>query len=122
MEESVLAPYLPVAILLVFGALLSAVMVFITTLLGPRNPSAIKASPFEAGSDPIGSARERFSVKFYLVAVLFIVFDVEAVFIYPWAVILQEVGWGPMIAMSVFIAILAIGLLYEWKKGALDWT
>jgi NADH-quinone oxidoreductase subunit A len=115
-------PYLPVALMLVVGMGLAVAIIGVTRLLGPRNPSAIKSAPFESGSDPVGSARERFSVKFYMVALLFIIFDVEAVFIYPWAILLQELGWGALITMTLFMATLVVGLIYVWKKGALEWT
>lgn len=117
-----LLPYLPVFILLIVGIGLSLAMVAVTRIMGPRYTTAIKRSPFESGSNPIGTARERFSVKFYMVAILFIVFDVEAVFIYPWAVLLQELGWAAMISMLIFMATLVVGLIYVWKKGALSWV
>jgi NADH-quinone oxidoreductase subunit A len=96
-------------------------LVGLATLLGPRRPSAIKSAPFECGSEPVGSARERFGVKFYLIALLFIVFDVEAVFVYPWAVLLKELGWAGYVEMAMFAFTLVVGLAYVWKKGALDW-
>lgn len=120
--SSPLMPYLPVLLLLAVGSLLSVAMVAVTRLMGPRVRTAIKAAPFESGSEPIGSARERFSVKFYMVAILFIVFDVEAVFIYPWAVLLQSLGWPAMISMLIFMSTLLVGLIYVWKKGALTWV
>lgn len=117
-----LSAYLSLALLLTLGVIMALGLVAVTRLLGPRVYSAIKASPFESGSDPIGSARERFSVKFYVVALLFIVFDVEAVFMYPWAVLLQELGWSAMISMLIFMSTLLVGLVYVWKKGALKWV
>lgn len=117
-----LTPYIPIALLFTVAILLSLAMVGVTRLLGPRRPSALKASPFESGSVPVGSARERFSVKFYMVALLFIVFDVEAVFVYPWAVNLVALGWPAMVSMLVFMFTLVIGLVYVWRKGALEWT
>jgi NADH-quinone oxidoreductase subunit A len=114
--------YLPIALMLALGVVMGLVMVGVTRVMGPRKTSAIKREPFESGSISVGSARERFSVKFYMVALLFIVFDVEAVFLYPWAVLLQELGWDAMIAMSIFLVLLVIGLVYEWKKGALEWV
>jgi NADH-quinone oxidoreductase subunit A len=117
-----LLPYLPLALLLAVGAGLSLAMVGVTRVMGPRISTPIKRAAFESGSDPIGNARERFSVKFYMVALLFIVFDVEAVFIYPWAVLLQQLGWPAMISMLIFMATLVVGLVYVWKKGALTWT
>jgi NADH-quinone oxidoreductase subunit A len=117
-----LIPYIPIALLFTVALLLSLAMVGVTRLLGPRRPSALKSSPFESGSVPVGNARERFSVKFYMVALLFIVFDVEAVFVYPWAVNLVALGWPAMVSMLVFMFTLVIGLIYVWKKGALEWT
>jgi NADH-quinone oxidoreductase subunit A len=117
-----MASYVSLGLLVVVAVVLAAVMVWLTTFLGPRSPSAVKGMAFEGGSDPVGSARERFSVKYYMVALLFIVFDIEAVFIYPWAVLLTELGWGAMIAMGLFVATLLVGLVYVWKKGALDWA
>jgi NADH-quinone oxidoreductase subunit A len=93
-----------------------------SAILGPRRPSAIKSTIFEAGSEPSpGSARQRFAVKFYVVALLFIVFDVETVFLYPWAVNFKALGWFGYVGMFVFALTLVIGLAYVWKKGALDW-
>ncbi len=116
-----LQTYFPLAVVFVLAGILAAVLVGLATLLGPRRPSAVKESPFECGSDPIGSAHDRFGVKFYLVALLFIVFDIEAVFIYPWAVLLRELGWAGYASMAVFAFTLVVGLAYVWRKGALDW-
>jgi NADH-quinone oxidoreductase subunit A len=117
-----LASYLPLALLLGLGIVLSLAMVGVTRLMGPRATSEVKRAPFESGSIPVGTARERFSVKFYIVALLFIVFDVEAVFIYPWAVLLKELGWSAMISMGIFMSTLVVGLIYVWRKGALEWV
>jgi NADH-quinone oxidoreductase subunit A len=117
-----LQSYFPVAAAFLFCGLLAALLVGLATILGPRRPSAVKSSPFECGSEPIGSAHDRFGVKFYLIALLFIVFDIEAVFIYPWAVLLRELGWAGYTTMAVFAFTLVIGLAYVWKKGALDWA
>jgi NADH-quinone oxidoreductase subunit A len=116
-----LQSYFPLAIVFLVAGALALVLVFLATVLGPKRPSAIKSAAFECGSDPVGSAHERFGVKFYVVALLFIVFDVEAVFFYPWAVQLHELGWGGFIAMSSFAFTLVIGLIYVLKKGALEW-
>ena len=115
-----LQTYFPVALVFGLAGLLALVLVGLATLLGPRHPSAVKESTFECGSDPIGSAHERFGVKFYMVALLFIVFDIEAVFIYPWAVQLKELGWAGYLSMVFFAFTLVIGLVYVWKKGALE--
>jgi NADH-quinone oxidoreductase subunit A len=116
-----LQTYFPLAVVFALAGILAATLVGLATLLGPRRPTAVKASPFECGSEPIGSAHDRFGVKFYLIAILFIVFDIEAVFIYPWAVLLRELGWSGYATMAVFAFTLVVGLAYVWKKGALDW-
>jgi NADH-quinone oxidoreductase subunit A len=117
-----LTSYFPIAVVLLLALGLSVVMVTLAGLLGPRRPSAVKGAPFECGSEPIGSARERFGVKFYVVAILFVVFDIEAIFIYPWAIQLQELGWSGFATMGIFVATLVAGLVYVLKKGALDWS
>jgi NADH-quinone oxidoreductase subunit A len=117
-----LQTYSPLALVFGLAGVLAALLVGLATLLGPRRPSAVKSSPFECGSDPIGSAHDRFGVKFYLVALLFIVFDIEAVFIYPWAVLLRDLGWAGYATMAVFAFTLVVALAYVWKKGALDWA
>jgi NADH-quinone oxidoreductase subunit A len=89
--------------------------------LGPSRESPSKLDAFECGNESTGSAWGRFSVKFYLTAILFIIFDVEVVFLYPWAVRFRELGWFGFNAMAIFLAVLAFGLLYEWRKGALEW-
>ncbi|HTT18458.1 MAG TPA: NADH-quinone oxidoreductase subunit A [Candidatus Sulfotelmatobacter sp.] len=101
-------------------------IVLLSWLIGQRKPTRAKLSPYECGMTPVGDSRERFSVKFYLVAMLFILFDVEAVFIYPWAVILRElkaIGQGlfGLLEMLVYIGIFLVGFFYVWKKGVLDW-
>jgi NADH-quinone oxidoreductase subunit A len=116
-----LQSYFPIAAAFLLAAILAVALVGLATLLGPRRPSRVKSSPFECGSEPVGSARERFGVKFYLIALLFIVFDVEAVFVYPWAVLLKDLGWAGYIEMAIFAFTLVVGLAYVWKKGALDW-
>lgn len=119
--QSPLAPYLPLAIVLLLAGVLAVVIVGLASILGPRKASAVKSETFECGSETIGSARQRFAVKFYVVALLFIVFDVEAVFLYPWAVNFQALGWFGYTEMVVFAATLVVGLIYIWKKGALEW-
>jgi NADH-quinone oxidoreductase subunit A len=123
-----LTSYFPIGVVLLVASLLAVVMVALAALASPRRPSAIKSAPFECGSDPIGSARERFGVKFYVVAILFVVFDIEAIFLYPWAVLLLPsegyagLGWPGFATMGIFVATLVAGLVYVWKKGALDWS
>jgi NADH-quinone oxidoreductase subunit A len=121
MTPTPLSPYLPMAIVLALAGIMAMIIPQITTRLGPRRPSAIKSTSFEAGSESSGPARQRFAVKFYVVALLFIVFDVEAVFLYPWAVNFKLLGWFGYVEMLVFALTLVVGLIYIWKKGALDW-
>jgi NADH-quinone oxidoreductase subunit A len=115
-------------VVLLVASGLALLMLTLSNVLGPRRPSRVKASPFECGSEPVGSARERFGVKFYTVALLFIVFDIEAIFLYPWAVLLLPsdgyagLGWPGFISMGIFVATLVAGLVYVWKKGVLDWA
>ncbi|RKH31319.1 NADH-quinone oxidoreductase subunit A [Corallococcus sicarius] len=116
-----LAPYLPLAVVLLLAGVLAMIIPQVTSRLGPKRPSSTKSSPFEAGSESSGPARQRFAVKFYVIALLFIVFDVEAVFLYPWAVNFQALGWFGYMEMLVFASTLVVGLIYVWKKGALDW-
>ena len=117
-----LSPYGPLLAVLLLAGGLGALVSFMSALLGPRRPSAVKSTVFEAGSEPSpGTARQRFAVKFYVVALLFIVFDVETVFLYPWAVNFKALGWFGYMEMLVFALTLVIGLAYVWKKGALDW-
>jgi NADH-quinone oxidoreductase subunit A len=116
-----LAPYLPMAIALLLAGVMAVAIPALTTRLGPRSINAVKSENFEGGNVPIGSARQRFAVKFYVVALLFIVFDVEAVFLYPWAVNFKALGWFGYGTMALFAGTLIVGLVYVWKKGALDW-
>lgn len=114
--------YLAVLISAGLCALVVAVMVGASRLLGQRTPNRAKQSVFEAGNRAVGDVRShRFPVKFYLTAILFIVFDVEVVFMYPWAVVFRRLGWFGLAEMAVFVLILAVGLAYVWKVGALEW-
>lgn len=116
-----LEQYIPVLITFVLALIVVTVMVNANRLLGPRNRTETKLEVFECGNEPSGSAWGRFSVKFYLTAILFIVFDVEVVFMYPYAVVFRELGWAGFGAMGAFLFLAVIGLLYEWRKGALQW-
>src|SRR5919204_6677676 len=121
MPDNYFARYLPILIHFSLAALLAGVIGFLSWLIGYRRPPRAKLSPYESGMTPVGDARERFSVKFYLVAMLFILFDVEAVFLYPWAVILRDLKMFGFWEMLVYIAIVLVGFFYVWKKGVLDW-
>jgi NADH-quinone oxidoreductase subunit A len=113
--------YVPVLILLGIAAAVAAGMYTATTLLGPKVPNPVKSVPFECGNLSDGARKLRPSVKFYLTALLFVVFDIEAVMIYPWAVEFRSLGWTGFATMGSFIALLAIVLVYVWRKGALEW-
>lgn len=95
--------------------------ILLSQFVGQRKRTRTKLMPYECGKDPVGSARERFSVKFYVIAMIFILFDVEIAFIYPWALVFKEAGWPLFLEMLSFLAVLAVGYAYIWKKGALDW-
>jgi NADH-quinone oxidoreductase subunit A len=116
-----LSPYIPVLILLVLSVAQAIGMVVLSQVLSPGRATKSKSTPYESGMTPLGSTRERFSVKFYVVAILFIVFDVETVFLLPWAVQARALGWPGFTAVAIFVVILTAGLVYEWKKGALEW-
>lgn len=116
-----LGAYLPIIILVVIALLFGLGSLIFSSLIGQKKPSAVKLQPYECGCEPVGSARERFSVKFYLIAMLFILFDIEAVFLYPWAVLFKKLKVFGLMEMGVFIAILLVGYIYVWKKGALEW-
>lgn len=120
-----LIQYLPILIFLVIALALSAVFVFlpmgVSRLTGAHQPNAEKNSEYECGFPAFEDPRSQFDVRFYLVAILFIVFDLEAAFLFPWAVSLKETGWAGWLTMMVFLAELVIGYIYAWKKGALDW-
>lgn len=103
------------------AALFGTIMGKMNELIGPSKPSEEKQTTYESGMEPIRTARERFSVKFYMVAMLFIVFDIEVVFLYPWAVSYRQLGVPGFVTMFVFIAVLLVGYFYVWKKGALEW-
>jgi NADH-quinone oxidoreductase subunit A len=113
--------YSSLVLLLGLAVFIPAVLVGIAYLAGPKRPTPKKNTPFESGIEPVGDAHRRFSVKFFLVALLFLVFDVEAVFIFPWAVLFRNLGWFGFIEMAIFLIILIIGLYYVWRKGALEW-
>ena len=113
--------YFPVAILMMVAVLIGLGALVFGLLLRPRRPYAQKLTPYESGNPPVGDSRHRFSVKFYIIAMLFVVFDVEAVFLYPWAVAYDKLGLFGLVEMMLFIFILLIGYVYVWKKGAFDW-
>jgi len=113
--------YLPILIFLVIGAAFGVMMMVVGMLLGPSKPDSEKLSPYECGFEAFEDARMKFDVRYYLVAILFIIFDLEIAFLFPWAVVLREIGLFGFFAMVLFLGILVIGFIYEWKKGALQW-
>ena len=113
--------YIPLLILFGVSLVNALGMVVVSQILSPRRPTPQKSMTYESGMIPLEDTRIRFSVKFYMVAISFIVFDVETIFLIPWAVEMRELGWGPFVAVSIFVAVLALGLVYEWKKGGLEW-
>jgi NADH-quinone oxidoreductase subunit A len=114
--------YIPILIMLVVVAGFAGVALLLPWLLGPSKPDASKTSPYECGVPPVGTARERYSVRFYVIAMLFIVFDLETVFLFPWAVIFRRQAVFFFLEMLVFLGILLVGYVYVWRMGALDWN
>ncbi len=116
-----LLEYLPLVILVALASGLAVLVVVLGHIFGPRRPTARKSSPYESGMTPYGPGTRRMSVRYYLVAVLFILFDVEVVFFLPWAVVFKKLGLFGLVEMFIFIGILLVGYIYAWKKGALEW-
>lgn len=116
-----LAQYFPILVFLAVAGLFAAAALALGYVLGPRRPDSEKLSPYECGFEAFEDARMKFDVRYYLVAILFIIFDLEIAFLFPWAVVLQEIGLFGFFAMLMFLIILVIGFIYEWKKGALEW-
>ena len=119
--QTMLEQYLPILIFVAIAIGLGLVMLALGALLSPRQPDPEKNSPYECGFGPFENARIPFDVRFYLVAILFIIFDLETAFLFPWAVTLREIGWYGFFTMAVFLGLLVIGFVYEWMKGALEW-
>ena len=113
--------YFPIMLFVIIGLLVGVGPMLIGFLLGPNRPDAAKLSPYECGFEAFEDARMKFDVRYYLVAILFILFDLEIAFLFPWAVALKDIGASGFWAMMVFLTILVVGFIYEWKKGALDW-
>ncbi|OGT67079.1 MAG: NADH-quinone oxidoreductase subunit A [Gammaproteobacteria bacterium RIFCSPHIGHO2_12_FULL_45_9] len=113
--------YLPVLIFMIIGVGIGCIAPILGYLLSPKCPSPEKLSAYECGFDAFDDARTPFDVRFYLVAILFIIFDLETAFLVPWAVVFRQVGWFGISAMALFLALLTVGFIYEWKKGALEW-
>ncbi len=116
-----LANYLPILIFMGLTLVMGSVFIVLGKLLGPSRPDAEKNSPYECGFEAFEDSRMKFDVRYYLVAILFIIFDLEIAFLFPWAVVLDEIGTFGLVAMAVFLAVLVVGFIYEWKRGALEW-
>ena len=113
--------WLSILIMIALGAGFALVSVVLGSVLGPSKPSPEKSAPYECGMPAVGDARERQSVKFYLVAMIFLLFDIEVAFLYPWAMALRDLGWNGFVQVLLFMALLLAGYVYVWRKGALDW-
>jgi NADH-quinone oxidoreductase subunit A len=113
--------WLSILIMIALGAGFALISVLLSRVLGPRKPTPEKLAPYECGMPPVGDARERQSVKFYLVAMIFLLFDIEVAFLYPWAMALRDLGWPGFVQVVLFITLLLFGYIYVWRKGALDW-
>jgi NADH-quinone oxidoreductase subunit A len=122
MPENYQQTYFPVLVQIAIALAVATGLIVLSTVLGKRVRSPQKDTPYECGMAPTGSARERFSVKFYLVGMIFILFDIEAVFLYPWAVVFRELKMFAFFEMFVFVALILVGFFYIWKKGVLDWA
>lgn len=116
-----LQEYLPILVFIVIGLAVGVAPIVLGFILGPSRPDSQKLSPYECGFEAFENARMQFDVRYYLVAILFIIFDLEIAFIFPWAVVFADLSWVPFIAMLVFLGLLTVGFIYEWKKGALEW-
>ena len=116
-----LESYFPILLFLAVGTAVGVVLPLLGKLLAPSRPDPEKLSPYECGFEAFEDARMKFDVRYYLVAILFILFDLEIAFLFPWAIVLQDIGWFGLISMFIFLGILVVGFIYEWKKGALEW-
>jgi NADH-quinone oxidoreductase subunit A len=116
-----LQEYFPILLFILVGLGVGVVPVALGRLIGPNKPDSEKLSPYECGFEAFEDARMRFDVRYYLVAILFILFDLEIAFLFPWAIVLDQIGTFGFVAMLIFLAILVVGFIYEWKKGALEW-
>lgn len=113
--------YFPILIFLVLGVFFGVAPLLAGWVVAPNHPDSAKLSPYECGFEAFEDSRTKFDVRYYLVAILFIIFDLEIAFLFPWAVVLNDIGWFGFISMVVFLGILIVGFAYEWKKGALEW-
>jgi NADH-quinone oxidoreductase subunit A len=119
--QSLLGEYFPILIFLLIAGAVASAMIIASYVLARQNPNSEKLSPYECGFEPFADARIRFDVRYYLVAILFIIFDLEVAFLFPWAVALGDIGLFGFWSMIIFLAVLTVGFAYEWRKGALEW-
>ena len=119
--EPILAEYFPILVFIGIAGAIAIAMVGASLILARQSPDPVKLSAYECGFDAFDDARRKFDVRFYLVAILFIIFDLEVAFLFPWAVALSDIGWFGFASMMAFLGVLTIGVIYEWKKGALEW-
>jgi NADH-quinone oxidoreductase subunit A len=120
-EAKMLENYLPILLFILVGLAFGIVPIMAGWLLAPNKPDSEKLSPYECGFEAFEDARMKFDVRYYLVAILFILFDLEIAFLFPWAIVLEEIGLFGFVAMMIFLGILVVGFIYEWMKGALEW-
>jgi len=113
--------YLPILVFLIMGSVFGAMPILMGKMLGPNKPDSEKLSPYECGFEAFEDSRMKFDVRYYLVAILFIIFDLEIAFLVPWAIVLEDIGLFGILSMGIFLGVLVIGFIYEWKKGALEW-
>jgi NADH-quinone oxidoreductase subunit A len=116
-----LTNYLPILLFIAVGLFIGVAPIILGSLVSPRKPNPEKLSPYECGFPAFGDARMPFDVRYYLVAILFILFDLETAFLFPWAIVLRQIGWFGFISMMIFLSLLVVGFIYEWCKGALEW-
>jgi NADH-quinone oxidoreductase subunit A len=116
-----LEQYFPILLFVLVGLLLGGILLTVGSIVSPNRPDPEKLSPYECGFEAFEDARMKFDVRYYLVAILFILFDLEIAFLFPWAVVLPEIGFAGFVAMMVFLLVLVVGFVYEWRKGALEW-
>jgi NADH-quinone oxidoreductase subunit A len=119
--DNMLESYLPVLVFIAVGIFVGVAPIALGWVVAPNRPDPQKNSPYECGFEAFEDARIQFDVRYYLVAILFIIFDLEIAFLFPWAVVFQTLGWSAIAAMGIFLALLTVGFIYEWKKGALEW-
>ena len=120
-RKAMMSGYLPILVIVLVSAFLAVVIIALSTVLSRGKATSVKIMPYECGMDPVGDARRRFSVRFFLIGMLFIVFDIEVIFLYPWATIYNQLLLFGFVEMLIFVLVLLVGLIYVWKKGALQW-